>query len=135
MTQSYDPETQAKLKALMGEHGLTGETLLYRETLPEFLSATAESGGHQISANDDAPEALLNVYGDGHVWNAHQIGPGLAFTESKDNEWSSENRKSICAKLQDVLDQGGLVYPVESVITDRAWYVTLPSGSLDVHEA
>ena len=129
-----DPETQTRLEALLKEHGLSGETLLYRETLPEFLSAIAESGGLQVSANDDAAEALLNVYGDGHIWNAHQIGPGLALTETKDNEWSSEDRKSICVRLQDVLEQGGLVYPVESVITDRAWYVTLPSGSLYVHE-
>ena len=135
MSHSHDPETQAKLEALMSEHGLTGETLLYRETLPEFLSTTAESSIQQISANDAASEALLNVYGDGHVWNADQIGPGLTFTESKDNEWASEDRRTICARLQDVLDQGGLVYPVESVITDRAWYVTLPSGSLFVRKA
>lgn len=35
-------------------------------------------------------------------------------------------------RLQDILDQGGLVYPVESVTVERAWYCTLPAGSIEV---
>jgi len=38
-------------------------------------------------------------------------------------------------RLQDVFDQEGLIYPVESVITDRAWYCTLPEGSVEVRAA
>ena len=29
-------------------------------------------------------------------------------------------------RLEDVLRQGGLVYPVESVSVERVWYCTLP---------
>ena len=34
-----------------------------------------------------------------------------------------------------MLEQGGLIYPVESVITDRAWYCTFPEGSVQVRAA
>jgi hypothetical protein len=32
----------------------------------------------------------------------------------------------------DALDQGGLVYPVESITTDRVCYVTIPQGHVRV---
>ena len=35
-------------------------------------------------------------------------------------------------RLSDILKQGGLVYPVESVTVERAWYCTLPEGSIEV---
>ena len=35
-------------------------------------------------------------------------------------------------RLSDILQQGGLVYPVESVTVERAWYCTLPEGSIEV---
>jgi hypothetical protein len=135
MTPDPAPDKKVALDQLMSEHGLSGDTILYRATLPEFLSTDKATDTLRVTANDDSPEAVIDVYGDGHIWGAHQIGPGLAFTETQDNEWLAEDRKNVCARLQDVLDQGGLVYPVESVITDKAWYVTLPSGTLSVRSA
>ena len=35
-------------------------------------------------------------------------------------------------RLADILRQGGLVYPVESVTVERAWFCTLPEGSVEV---
>jgi hypothetical protein len=35
-------------------------------------------------------------------------------------------------RLDDVLRQGGLVYPVESVTVERSWYCTLPAGHIEV---
>jgi hypothetical protein len=32
------------------------------------------------------------------------------------------------------LDQGGRIYPVESVITSRIWYLTLPEGGVRVRK-
>jgi hypothetical protein len=63
---------------------------------------------------------------------AEQVGPGLAFAESVDNEWRGEGRMAVEVSLKDVLDQGGLMYPVESIITDRVWYMTLPAGHVVV---
>jgi hypothetical protein len=38
----------------------------------------------------------------------------------------------VAVRLRDVLDQGGLLYPVESVITEPVWYLTLPTGRVRV---
>jgi hypothetical protein len=37
-------------------------------------------------------------------------------------------------RLGDILDQGGLLYPVESVTVEKAWYCTLPTGGVEVRE-
>ena len=47
-------------------------------------------------------------------------------------EMLSLERMEVVVRLGDILDQGGLVYPVESVSIEKAWYCTLPSGSVNV---
>ncbi len=134
MTSRQDSDSKTVLAELMRENGFTEESRFYRQTLPEFLTSTDESGVYRISANDDPSEAVINIYADGHTRLAQQIGPGLAFVESRDNEWQASERTGVEVCLRDVLDQGGLVYPVASVITDRAWYFTLPCGGVEVRE-
>ncbi len=134
MKQQHDTHTIAALNELMDANGFTGESVLYRATLPEFLTPLDDAGANSISAKDDPSEAVVDVYAQGHIVLAQQVGPGLAFTESSDHEWRASERKSVVVRVQDVLDQGGLIYPVESVITDRVWYFTLPSGSIEVRQ-
>ena len=43
-------------------------------------------------------------------------------------------RKLVEIRLGDVLAQGGLVYPVESVVTEKTWFMTLPQGAVPVRE-
>ena len=50
------------------------------------------------------------------------------------HESNSEERVSVSVKLQDIVDQGALIYPVESVTTGSVWYSTLPSGRGRVSE-
>ena len=50
------------------------------------------------------------------------------------HESNSEERVSVLVKLQNIVDQGGLTYPVESVTTGPVWYFTLPSGKIRVSE-
>ena len=126
------PEDLEKLNELMRSSGFSGESRFYRQTLPEFLTPTDEAGVFRVSANDDPSEAVIDIYGGDHVSLARQMGPGLAFAETPDNEWVAPGRKTVQVRLQDVLDQGGLVYPVESVITERVWYFTLPQGWVNV---
>ncbi len=57
---------------------------------------------------------------------------GLAFSEVRDNQWAEEGRIEVEVRLGDVLGQGGLVYPVESVITEKVWYLTMPEGEVRV---
>jgi hypothetical protein len=128
----HDDSTMAKLDEVMQSAGLTGETLLYRQSLPEFLQPTEEEGVYTITANSDPSEALVDVYDQGHIILAVHIGPGLSFVESPSNEWEDADRTGVAVRLQDVLDQGGLIYPVESAITEGVWYLSLPEGGVRV---
>jgi hypothetical protein len=130
ITMPHDEQTTSALNALLEKHGLTVESRLYRYTLPEYVSETAT--GLTISANPDPSEAVIDVYGQGHVTLAAQIGPGLAFAFARDNQWDEEDRVEVDVRVQDVIDQGGLLYPVESIITEPTFYATLPSGSVAV---
>jgi hypothetical protein len=118
----------------MQENSFTADTRFYRQSLPEFLTPTDSPDVYQLSANPDPSEAVVDIYGEGNVGLAVHMGPGLAFTDSRDNEWLDPERVGIEIRLQDVLDQGGLVYTVESIITSTVWYFTLPSGSVQVRK-
>ena len=116
----------------MQSNGFSGESRFYRSTLPDFITATDNPGIYLITANDDPSEAVVDVYSQGHICLAQQVGSGLAFSESEASEWREPGRTVVELRLQDVLDQGGRVYPVESVITERVWYFTLPEGGVRV---
>lgn len=126
----HDDETRATLERLMQEHGLAGDSRLYRATLPEHVTPGDQPDTFSLSANPDPSEAVVDVYGAGHMTTAADVGPGLAFAATPAHQWGGEGRVSVEIRLGDVLAQGGLVYPVESVITERVWYCTLPSGSV-----
>jgi len=122
----------ARVKEWMESNGLTVESRLYRYSLPEHLEATGDAGYAEISANPDPSEAVIDVYGQGHPTLAVHVGAGLAFAESADNGWQSDDRRCVELRLGDVLEQGGSVYPVESITTESAWYLTLPKGKVRV---
>ena len=131
--QPYPAEShRAILRELMASNDLSEESRLYRATLAEFLTPTARDGIYRITANDDASEALVDIYEGGHICVAGQKGPGLAFAEAPDNEWCTSDRSCVEVCLRDVLEQGGLIYPVESVITSKVWFFTLPKGEVEV---
>ncbi len=124
--------SEEKLQEILDSHDLDEHTVLFRETLEEFLSATDDPDVFLLSAQEDAGEAVIDEYGDGHSTVATHVGPGLAFTETRENQWQEQGRVSVSVRLGDVLDQGGLIYPVQSVITDQVWYLTLPEGHVSV---
>jgi hypothetical protein len=47
----------------------------------------------------------------------------------------SADKVEVEIRLEDILRQGGLIYPVESVSVERVWYCTLPTESVEVREA
>ena len=147
------PETtQAVLDKLLAEHGLTPDTPLYREAERNALTPTGEAGVYRIPANATPSESVIDVYGQGYLVQAEEMGPGLAFAQTDLPNWqetvemralqargggagkSAENCVDVQVLLGDILRQGGLIYPVESVTVDRVWYCTLPSGSAEVRE-
>ena len=123
-----------ELQELMEAHGLTEDSVLYRETLPEFLGDTDYPGMYSLSANDDPTEAVIDVYGGSHISLAAQIGQGLGFAEGTENQWTAEDRVTVAVRLGDVFAQGGLIYPVESVITEKIWYLSIPEGKVIVRK-
>jgi len=152
MTVQPDGAAQTALEKLLEEYGLTSNTRLYRETVRESLTPTHAPGIYRLVANASPSEAVVDVYGQGYLVQAEQVGPGLAFAESARPDWqetmemralkagrgnpgtSPVDRVEVEVRLQDILGQGGLIYPVESVTVERAWYCTLPAGSVEVRE-
>ena len=150
MTLDRDGATQATLDKLLEQYGLAADTRLYREATPEALVPTETPGIFRLRANASPSESVVDVYGQGHIIQADQVGPGLAFAETPRPNWQEtmEMRTlragrgagapialppvEVEVQLQDILRQGGLVYPVESVTVERVWYCTLPSESVNV---
>jgi hypothetical protein len=148
-----NPSTQAALDKLLQEHGLTGDTRLYGDVARDALVATNLPDVFTLVANPEADVTVVDVYGHGHVMQAPQVGAGLAFARSATPNWqeTTEMRalRSVPAsapaprldsvevevRLGEILTQGGLIYPVESVTVEQAWYCTLPEGSVQVMEA
>jgi hypothetical protein len=122
----------ARVAEWMRSNDLTAETRLYRYTRPGFLKPTAEPGVFEISANPKPSEAVIDVYAQGHITLAEHCGAGLAFAASPDNAWRADDRRCVELRLGDAIEQGGAVYPVESVTIERVWYVTLPRGTVRV---
>lgn len=114
--------------------------------------ATSTPGVYRLAANASPSESVIDVYGPGYVVQAEQMGPGLAFAESASPNWQETmelralrsrrgtagsadlDRVDVEVRLADLLQQGGSMYPVESVAVERAWYFTLPAGSIEVRE-
>ncbi|MFT4625284.1 MAG: hypothetical protein ACI8PZ_003952 [Myxococcota bacterium] len=132
MAHTLDEQTAATRASLLDAKGLSAQTPLYRATYPEHISQADGSGGHSITANPDAGEAVVDIYHQGHTIVASDAGPGLALTTARDNEWDEPDRVVVEVLLGDVLAQGGLVYDVTSVLTEQVLYCTLPSGTVSV---
>jgi len=153
MTAQPEGSTQSVLAKLLEEHGLAGDRKLYREAMREALRPTDQPGVYRLPANAHPSESVVDVYGQGHLVQAEQVGPGLAFAESASPDWQETmelrtlkagretpgappvDRVEVEVRIPDILRQGGLLYPVESVTVERAWYCTLPAGSVEVREA
>lgn len=153
MTPPRDEAIQSALERLLKEHSLAADTRLYREAMRTSLTRTDAPGVYRLAANAAPGESVVDVYGSGYLMQAESVGPGLAFAESARPNWqetmemramkagrakagvASEDKVEVEIRLEDVLRQGGLIYPVESVSVERVWYCTLPAETIDVREA
>ncbi len=148
MSIARDASTEAVLSKLLEENQLTPESRLYREAERSALTATATPGVYRLAANSRSSDSVVDVYGPGYVVQAEQVGPGLAFAQSATPNWqetmelralrarhdNQPDRVEVEVRLADLLEQGAIMYPVESVTVERAWYFTLPTGSVEVRE-
>jgi hypothetical protein len=150
MSTPRDEATQSALDKVLSEYSLGQDTRLFRETARDSLTPTRMPGVYRLTANPHPSESVVDVYGNGYVMQAEEAGPGLAFAESPSPNWqetvemravrtghapATGDTVEVEVRLGDVLRQGGLIYPVESVSVERVWYITLPADSVDVREA
>lgn len=152
MTAPRDAAAQAALDQLLQTHGLSDTTRLFRETMRDALKPAGPPGFFKLAANTSPSESVVDVYGQGHLVQAESVGAGLAFAESDQPNWQETmemralqatttsraalqaNHVEVEVVLGDILRQGGLVYPVESVTVEKVWYCTLPAGEVTVRE-
>lgn len=120
-----------KLEDVMKANGLDKTTALYRYTEEEHLSVDAD-GQYWITANPSSPEVVINHYHNGYMTPASEIGPGLAFTQKKDNRFEDEERVCVKVLLADVLNQNGLIYQDKSSGEIDSWFCTLPDSKIKV---
>jgi hypothetical protein len=152
MPTQRDEATHAVLLRLLEENHLSDDTRLYREAERGSLTATATPGVYRLAASAHPRETLVDVYGPGYPVQAEEVGAGLAFAESASPGWqetkelralqadlsragAESDHVEVVVRLADLLEQGGAMYPVQSVAVERAWYFTLPSGSIEVRVA
>jgi len=114
---------------LKGE-GLSIDTVLYRSTLPEYLFTDA--GEHWLKANEEPTEMVVDSYGSGHTMMASEIGSGLAFTEEVEDDYKLGGRVYVSVRLQDVKDQGGLVYKDVSSHVLNSYFLHMPKHRIQV---
>jgi hypothetical protein len=151
MPTQRDQATQAVLLRLLEEYHLSDDTRLYRAAERASLAATATPGVYRLAVSAHPRETLVDIYGPGYPVQAEEVGAGLAFAEAASPGWqetkelqalqAGPNRPAVEAdqvqvevRLADLLEQGGAMYPVQSVAVERAWYFTLPSGFIEVRQ-
>ena len=148
MPAETDETKRSIMTRLLEENGLSGTSRLYREAERSSLTATATDGVYRLDANEHPRESVLDVYGPGYIVQAEEVGAGLAFIDSASPNWqetvemrtlrasqdarTASNRVEVEVTVDEILSQGGLIYPVESVAVEKAWYFTLPAGSIEV---
>jgi hypothetical protein len=132
MTEGDSAKNQKRLEALFHENGWDASTVLFRATLAEHLSPLGEDGVFEITGNPDPSEAVTDIYGAGHGTLALHVGVGLAFAEQADNSWVEPDRRLVAISPDELRALGGLIYPVESVVTEKVWYLTFPGGTARV---
>jgi hypothetical protein len=120
-----------RLTTLIEANGWDRSTRFFRHNLRSHLDPAPEPGLFRMRANPDPTEAVEDIYAGGHTAQASDKGPGLAFSDEPDDQWSSPDHVCVSIRLGDVLDQGGVIYPVQSVITASVWYMTLPGESIE----
>ena len=122
----------AVLKSFMEQNSFTPESLFFRYTSSQYLEETND-GIIYLSAIKNPTEMIIDAYHGGHSLMAKNVGMGLTFTTSVEDDYKSADKKCIEVKLKDILDQNGLIYKVTSVPEYiQAFFFTLPNEKIKV---
>lgn len=130
------PKTSAndQLGSRPRTYGLTPDTVMFRYTFCEDLAETAE-GELGITGNPHPSEIHVHIHQDTIAWMAKNIGPGISFSVSAVNGWKADAILCMWVTTQDIIEQGGRIYPVASSIYKGVMYVATPPEGLRVTKA
>ena len=122
---------RAIIQQIMNENDLTFDTQLYRYQTARYIE-TGKDGSTYIRAKVKPLEIVIDPYqGDGHSFHAANIGSGLAFTLSREDEFRTSDNVCVKVTLKDILDQGGLIYQVTSVPEYlTSFFMSIPEGKV-----
>jgi hypothetical protein len=115
------------MENLMISEGLTPETKLYRYTNAHHVIKN-DSEETMVKANTEAQEMVVDHYTSGHITKAKEVGAGLAFCISRENEYKEEGKLCIEISLKTIIDQGGKAYKDKSSFEYDSWFLTMPEG-------
>mgnify|MGYP001828409732 CR=1 FL=1 len=103
-----------QLQRILDDSKLSIDTVLYRFTSEKYL--IKKDDREFLNANEEPHEMVVDHYtGQGHVFMAKDIGPGLSFLTKPLDEYKQDARICVKVKLKDLLHQGGLMYQVTSL--------------------
>ena len=115
------------MENLMISEGLAPETKLYRYTNAHHVFKI-DSKETLVKANTEAQEMVVNHYTSGHITKAKEVGAGLAFCISRENEYKEEGKLCVEISLKTIIDQGGKIYKDKSSFQYDSWFLTMPDG-------
>ena len=125
-------EEEQILTAFMKENNLTPESKLYRYTSKDYLKELDDQ--YYLEAKTSPIDMVVDRYhGFWEVFIASEVGYGISFLSNREEEYERSDRICVELSLNDVLDQGGLVYSVTSLPAYiKAFFCTLPEGKVKV---
>ena len=121
------------LKEYIKHENLSDDTKFYRQTNEHHLKEDSE-GNLLLKPRPDATEMVEDIYKQGHLIMAKNVGPGLAFTLSSKNDYSSEDNICVGITLKEFLKQGGFLYPDKSSYEEGSYFLMLPEGDFIVEK-
>lgn len=85
-----------------------------------------------VSPNANSKAMIQDIYESGNETMAQEIGSGLSFLKSRDENFEAYDRICISIDLADVIEQGGFLYPDKSRFEEGAYFLMLPTGDFTV---
>ena len=122
-----------KLRHFIKNEKLEDITSFYRWTSQSHLEKS-NNGKYLLEVRKEATEMVEDIYNQGHIIMAKNVGPGLAFTLSKNNSYASEDMVCVSIKLEDFLTQGGILYKDVSSHEEGSYFLMLQEGRLEVEK-
>lgn len=122
------------IENLLKENNLSYDSILYRFTSERYLKKN-DDGTEILKVNQQPQDMIVDTYkGQGHVFVAKDIGPGLSFLTEAFDEYHRNDRVCVSVKISDLLSNGGRIYKITSLPAYvTAYFFKLPNNEVTVN--